>query len=242
MRLPFPLVRGVLIARYKRFLADVRLESGEVVTAACPNTGSMLGLTAPGTVVWLSRSSNPKRKYPHTWEMLDLGLLEGRSRVGINTGRPNALVAEAILDNRIPELSGYDSLRREVAYGRNSRIDILLEHPGKPACYVEVKNVHLSRTKNLAEFPDCRTERGVKHLKELSDVVRAGLRAVMFYLVQRDDVEAFALAEDLDIAYIENFRQATAAGVEALAYCCKLTESEIVIDRALPLVSRTPAQ
>ena len=159
MKLPSPLTRGTLVQRYKRFLADVRLESGEVVTATCPNTGSMLGLTQPGNTVWLSRSANPSRKYPYTWEMLELSDGERIARVGINTGSPNAIVAEAIAGGRIPELTGYSSARREVKYGRNSRIDILLEAPGRPRCFVEVKNVHLcAPTSHWRNFPECRTD------------------------------------------------------------------------------------
>jgi sugar fermentation stimulation protein A len=170
--------------------------------------------------------------------MLELGEEGGtRALVGINTGHPNNLVTEAIQADRIPELQGYSTLRREVCYGNRCRIDILLESPRKAPCYVEVKNVHLSRRKNLAEFPDCRTERGTKHLKELSEMVRSGCRAVMFYLVQRTDACAMALAEDLDSTYIDHFRRAVDAGVEALVYCCTLDETEIVIDRALPLIT-----
>ena len=234
MKLPSPLTRGTLVQRYKRFLADVRLESGEVVTATCPNTGSMLGLTRPGNTVWLSRSANPSRKYPYTWEMLELSDGERVARVGINTGNPNAIVAEAIADGRIPELTGYSSARREVKYGRNSRIDILLEAPGRPRCFVEVKNVHLSRRLHIAEFPDCRTERGAKHLEELAEVARSGDRAVMLYLVQRDDAREMTLAADLDAAYATCFASAVKAGVEALAYCCTLTDTEILLDRSLP--------
>lgn len=235
MKLPSPLARGTLVQRYKRFLADVRLENGELVTATCPNTGSMLGLTQPGTIVWLSRSANPARKYPYTWEMVELAEDQATGRVGINTGNPNTIVAEAIAGRRIPELEGYSSVRREVKYGRNSRIDLLLEEPGRPRCYVEVKNVHLSRRRHVAEFPDCRTERGTKHLEELSAVARGGDRAVMFYLIQRDDVREMTLAADLDQAYAAGFASAVKAGVEALAYCCTLSETEIALDRPLPL-------
>ena len=151
MRFPSPLVRGRLIKRYKRFLADVALDTGEAITAVCPNTGSMHGLTEPGSVVWLSVSKVPTRRYPHTWEMVEADLGAGPSLVGINTSRPNALVAEAIAARRIPELEGYDTLRREVKYGVASRIDLLLEDAHKGLCYVEVKNVHLMRKAGLAE-------------------------------------------------------------------------------------------
>lgn len=233
MRFPTPLTRGRLIKRYKRFLADVALDTGETVTATCPNTGSMLGLTAPGSVVWLSRSDSPTRKYPHTWEMIEADLGDGPALVGINTNHPNRLVAEAIEARRIKTLAGYQSLRREVKYGEASRIDILLEDPGKGLCYVEIKNVHLMRKPGLAEFPDSVTARGAKHLRELSGMVAQGHRAVMLYLVQRTDAKRFSLAHDLDPAYAAAFAEAADAGVEAVAYACRLSPDEIELDKAI---------
>ncbi|MCC7253083.1 DNA/RNA nuclease SfsA [Hyphomicrobium sp.] len=235
MKFPTPLVRGRLIKRYKRFLADVSLDTGELVTATCPNTGSMLGLAVPGAVVWLSVSASPTRKYPHTWELVEANLGRGPVLVGINTSHPNRLVSEAITAGLIPELSGYATLRREVKYGLSSRIDILLEDPQKGLAYVEVKNVHLSRQAGRAEFPDSVTARGVKHLVELSAMAAAGHRAVMLYLIQRDDAEHFALAGDIDPRYAEAFAAARDAGVEAIAYACRLTPQEIAIARAVPL-------
>jgi len=234
MKFPTPLVRGRLVKRYKRFLADVTLDSGEVVTATCPNTGSMLGLATPGAAVWLSVSASPTRKYPHTWELVEADLGQGPVLVGINTGHPNRLVSEAIAAGEIAELAGYASLRREVKYGLSSRIDILLEDPARGLAYVEIKNVHLSRTTGLAEFPDAKTERGVKHLTELGAMVAAGHRAVMLYLIQRADAEHFALAGDIDPRYAEAFDAARAAGVEAIAYACRLTPEEITIARPIP--------
>jgi sugar fermentation stimulation protein A len=242
MRFPSPLRSGRLIQRYKRFLADVALDSGETITANCPNTGSMLGLTAPGSRVWLSKSDNPARKYAHTWEMIETDLGAGASLVGINPGHPNRLVAEAIAEKRIKALTGYDSLRREVRYGENSRIDILLEDARRGRCYVEVKNVHLMREPGLAEFPDCATARGVKHLRELSTMASEGHRAVMLFLIQRTDAKRFALASDLDPAYAEQFRLAAAAGVEALAFRCRLSEAEIALERAVPIVAPKPTK
>lgn len=236
MKFATPLVSGRLVQRYKRFLADVTLDSGEAVTATCPNTGSMLGLTAPGSRVWLSVSDSPTRKYRHTWEMIEAGAGRKPTLVGINTGNPNAIVSEAISGNRIPELSGYASLRREVKYGASSRIDILLEDGTSPApCYVEIKNVHLSRRPGLAEFPDSRTERGVKHLEELSRMVGAGHRAVMLFLVQRGDAKRFALADDIDPAYAAAYVRARDSGVEMLCYACKLTPHEIALDRPITI-------
>jgi sugar fermentation stimulation protein A len=193
----------------------------------------MLGLTSPGARVWLSTSDTPTRKYPHTWEMVEADLGAGPSLVGINTGHPNRLVAEAIAARRIRKLSGYSSLRREVKYGAASRIDILLEDAKKGRCYVEIKNVHLMRTAGLAEFPDCVTARGVKHLRELSQMVAEGHRAVMLFLIQRGDAKRFALARDLDPGYAEAFRLAAAAGVEAMAFACRMSPEEIALDKAV---------
>lgn len=235
MKFATPLIRGRLLRRYKRFLADVELESGETVTATCPNTGSMLGLATPGATVWLSLSTSPTRKYAHTWEIVETDLGAGPTLVGINTNHPNRLVAEAVAEARLPELAGYAALRREVKYGISSRIDILLEDPAKGLAYVEIKNVHLSRTLGLAEFPDSVTERGVKHLVELSAMVEAGHRAVMVYLIQRADADRFTFAQDIDPRYAEAFERARAAGVEAIAYACTLTPEEISIARAVPV-------
>ena len=237
MKFPTPLVRGRLIKRYKRFLADVSLDTGELVTATCPNTGSMMGLAVPGAVVWLSVSASPTRKYPHTWELVEADAGSGPTLVGINTSHPNRLVSDAVACGTIPEASGYATLRREVKYGLSSRIDILLEDPGKGLCYVEIKNVHLSRRAGLAEFPDSVTERGAKHLAELSAMVAAGHRAVMLYLIQRADAEAFSLAADIDPRYAAAFEAARAAGVEAIAYACDLSPTEITIARPLPVLT-----
>jgi len=236
MRFPTPLIRGRLVQRYKRFLADVVLDGGGALTATCPNTGSMLGLTAPGSTVWLSRSDKAERKYPHTWEMVEADLGEGPQLVGINTGHPNKLVGEAIAGGNVKELQGYGAMRREVKYGVNSRVDILLEQPGRGLCYVEVKNVHMMRRPGHAEFPDCRTERGVKHLVELGNMVAAGHRAMMVFLIQRADAKRFSLAEDIDPTYAGAFDRAAAAGVEAIALACRLSVEEIAVDSPVPIV------
>jgi len=235
MRFPSPLRRGTLLRRYKRFLADVQLEDGAEITAAVPNTGTMMGLCEPGSRVWLSRSESPTRKYPHTWELVETDLGKGPTLVGINTGLPNKLVEEAIAANKLSELGGYPSLRREVKYGVNSRIDLLLEAANGQRCYVEVKNVHLSRQAGLAEFPDCVSERAAKHLIELAGMVAQGHRAVMVYLVQRSDTRAFKLAGDLDPKYLTGFNSARAAGVEALAYACDVRIDGIDVTDCLPL-------
>jgi sugar fermentation stimulation protein A len=236
MKFSAPLIPGILIQRYKRFLADVTIAGGVVVTATCPNTGSMLGLTKPGSPVWLSESDRPTRKYRHTWEMIENDLGAGPELVGINTGHPNALVAEAVSEGLMPELRGYAALRREVRYGENSRIDILLSDGTDPRpCYVEIKNVHLMRRAGLAEFPDSKTERGVKHLRELSAMVAEGHRAVMVFLVQRGDAETFTLASDIDPAYAAAYRAAKEAGVEMLCYRCRMSPTEIAVDRRIEI-------
>ena len=231
MRFPEPLIRGQLIRRYKRFLADVALESGAEMTVHCPNPGAMLGLADPGIDVWLSDSNNPKRKLSHTWELARVD----KTLAGINTHHANRIGEEAILAGKIMELSGYDSVRREVPYGKNSRIDLLLESEGRPICYVEIKNVHLMRTPGLAEFPDSVTARGTKHLGELAAMVKAGHRAVMLYVVQRGDCDRFGLAADIDTAYATAFAEARAQGVEAIAYGCALSVEEIVLNKAMTL-------
>lgn len=233
MEFPDTLIKGRLIKRYKRFLADVELESGETIVAHCANTGGMIGLKDPGIEVWLSPSRNPERKLKFSWEM---ARIDGHL-VGIHTGHPNGIVAEAVSEGRIPELTGYLNLRREVKYGKNSRIDLLLEDPDddKPDCYVEVKNVHLKRDDQTAEFPDAVTARGAKHLEELGDMVEQGHRAVMFYLVQRGDCTQFKIATDIDPAYGEALDRALSRGVEALCYACDVTTKSVTIGTPLPL-------
>ncbi len=230
MDFPDPLVRGTLIRRYKRFLADVGLDSGETVTAHCPNTGTMLGVCEPGSEVWLSPTTDPARKLRYSWQMIRVG----DHLVGINTQNPNRIVEEAIRDFRIPELAGYGAIRREVKYGRNSRIDILLQEPGKPDCYVEIKNVHLMREDGIAEFPDAVSARAAKHQGELADMVESGHRAVTFYLCQRQDCGSFRIAGDIDLTYAKAVRAARDRGVEALCYGCILTPDAISIGDALP--------
>lgn len=237
MDFPDPLQRGSLLKRYKRFLADVRLDSGDIVTAHCANTGTMLGLTDPGSEVWLSPARNPERKLRYTWELIEDATNGEASLVGINSFLPNALAEEAVRADRIVELTGYPEMRREVRYGKNSRIDLLLEAPGRPKCYVEVKNVHLRREPGLAEFPDSVTARGTKHLKELGDAVEDGNRAVMFYLVQRQDCERFAVAADIDPVYAEALVEAKARGVEAVCYACALTPQAIEVVKPLEMVN-----
>jgi sugar fermentation stimulation protein A len=230
MRFPAPLVRATLVRRYKRFLADMVLASGEETVAHCANTGSMLGLAEPGAECWLSPAANPERKLRWTWELVR----SGDGLVGINTAHPNGIVGESIAAGAVPELAGYDLLRREVKYGKSSRIDILLTGGGRPDCYVEIKNVHLRRDCH-AEFPDAATARGAKHLAELSAMVAQGRRAVMLYLVQREDCDRFRIAADIDPAYAAALAAARNSGVEALAYACKLSPDCIELHRPLEI-------
>lgn len=235
MRFPSPLIPATLLRRYKRFLADVVLTDGGEMTVHVANPGVMTGLAAPGTKVWLSKSGNPARKLPYSWELAEVDLGSGMELVGVNTGHPNALVAAAITAGTIPELSGYGSLRREVRYGRNSRIDFLLEQEGKPSCFAEVKNVHLMRAKGLAEFPDSVTARGAKHLEELIAMAAQGHRAVMVFLVQIGSANRFALARDIDPRYGVAFDRARLAGVETMAYRCVISTAEITVAGAIPV-------
>ncbi len=234
MKFPDSLVRGILRRRYKRFLADVELD-GRTVVAHCANPGSMLGLDMPGAEVWLSPNRNPKAKLDWRWELVRVG----SHLVGINTTHPNMLVDEAIAAGRIPELAGYARRRREVRYGRGSRVDILLEDESRPPCYVEIKNVHMKRDiagrEGAAEFPDAVTKRGTKHLMELTEMVRGGARAVMLYLIQRGDCDHFRIAEDIDPTYAETLEMATGHGVEAICYDCTVTTEGIELARPLPV-------
>ena len=230
MRFPDPLLKGRLIKRYKRFLADVELEDGRMVTAHCANPGTMISVNDPDAEVWLSPARNPERKLKFTWELIRVG----RSLVGINTMWPNAIVSEAIAESKIPELMGYDSLRREVKYGKNSRIDILLESEGRPNCFVEIKSVTMRRDR-AAEFPDAVTARGTKHLGELAREAKAGNRAVMVYLVQRGDCQRFWIADDIDPTYHAALGQAIDSGVEVLVYRCRVTTKDIKVAGGLSL-------
>ncbi|BAT57684.1 sugar fermentation stimulation protein A [Variibacter gotjawalensis] len=235
MRFSPPLIPATLVRRYKRFLADVVLRSGEEITAHVANPGAMTGLAAPGSRVWLSKSSDPKRKLPYAWEVVEVDLGAGIECVGVNTAHPNRIVQAALAANAIPELAGYANIRREVKYGEGSRIDFLLEHPDKPPCYVEIKNVHLMRTPGLAEFPDSVTVRGARHMHELAAMVRAGNRAVMLFLIQIGSAKRFAPAADIDPAYARALRTAHEVGVEVLAYTTNITSEGIEFGTRVPV-------
>jgi sugar fermentation stimulation protein A len=251
MIFPTPLIPGTLVQRYKRFLADVVLEDGTELTVHCPNPGAMLGLNMPGIPVWVSRSPDPKRKLSHTLELVhvDGGL------VGINTMHPNRLAAEALAADAIPELTGYATHRREVKYGTNSRVDFLLEHPGRPRAWLEVNNVQpfynaqlkpdhklwlevkgvtLCRGGGLAEWPDCVSARGARHLADLEAMAKSGDRAVVLFIVQRADCKAFSACHELDIAFARRLDQAAAAGVEVLIYKSDVTVGGVRITDRIP--------
>ena len=234
MLFPEPLVGATLVRRYKRFLADVTLDDGTSITVHCPNTGSMLGCDAPGSRVWLSRSRNPKRKYAYTWELVEV---DGGTLVGINTGRSNALVREAIESGVIGELGGYRDIRAEVPYGNEgSRADFLLSGARRD-CYVEVKNVTAAVSDGIALFPDAVSTRGTRHLRELmAAVTESGERAVLLFCVQRTDVGEVRPADDIDPEYGRTLREALAAGVEALAYRAEMNPAAVVLAEPLPVV------
>ena len=231
MNFPSPLVRGRLVQRYKRFFADVILDDGTALTAHCPNPGAMLGVKAPGLRVWLSRSDDPKRKLAHTLELVETA--EG-ALTGVNTMHPNRIVAEALAGGLIPELAGYETIRREVNYGEKSRVDFLLTGPGRPACWLEIKNCHLSRGGGLAEFPDCVAARSSRHLRELAAMVKAGDRAVALFVVQRMDCDRFSACAELDPVFARTLDEVAAEGGEVLGYACAVDERGVALKRRIP--------
>lgn len=233
----FPLVKARLIKRYKRFLADVILESGEQVTVHCPNTGAMTGCAEPGSKVWLSTSDNPKRKYSNTWELVQT---PENYMACIHSAKANDLVKEAIEAGVIKELQGYDSIRTEVKYGKEkSRIDLFLERDAQQ-CYIEVKSVTLLLDDSLGVFPDAVSDRGRKHLRELIEMVQQGHRAVLFFCVQHTGIKRVAPADAIDQKYGDTFREAIAAGVEVLAYQADISPELICLHKPLPILPRQP--
>ncbi|MCI8211064.1 XRE family transcriptional regulator [Pseudomonas sp. S25] len=233
MRFSPELEQGLLLVRYKRFLADIQTDKGELLTIHCPNTGSMFNCMMPGGRVWFSRSNDPKRKLPGTWEISETP--QGRLAC-VNTGRANTLVEEALRAGVITELNGFTALKREVAYGQEkSRVDFRLDYPQGPA-YVEVKSVTLGFDDSaVAAFPDAVTQRGARHLRELATLAREGVRAVLLYCVNLTGIEAVRPAQEIDPGYAAALREAVEAGVEVLAYGVHLTPEEIFIDRPLTL-------
>ncbi len=228
MRLP-KLEKGRLLKRYKRFLADIELATGERITAHCANPGAMTGLAAPGSEVFLSRSDDPKRKLPYSWELCRVG----RGLVCVNTARANPLAQEALEAGTVRELVGFSSLRREVSTGE-SRIDFQLEFPAG-LCWVEVKNVTLDRGQGTSAFPDSVTKRGAKHLRELIDLKRGGDRAVLLFCSSRGDTQRVIAARDIDPAYADALVEAHEAGVEILAYACHVTQRELLLTHRVPV-------
>jgi sugar fermentation stimulation protein A len=222
-----PLIKGTLIQRYKRFLADVRLADGTTVIAHCTNTGSMTGCKAPGSAVYISRSPNQRRRLAYTWELIRV---DGRW-VGINTLHPNRLVAEGIETGAIRELQGYSSIRREVCTRQGTRLDICLQG-AHGLCFVEVKNVTLA-IDSTAAFPDAVSARGTKHLKELIRLKRKGHRSAVVFVIQREDCHGFRPADEIDPEYGRWLRRALKAGVEVLPYQASVTPEEIVLTTRL---------
>jgi sugar fermentation stimulation protein A len=234
MKFSTPLIQGTLIKRYKRFLADIQLADGSIVIAHCPNTGAMTGCAEPGWKVWLSPSNNPKRKLLFTWEVV---LTDQLNWIGINTQKANILVKEAIQETNIAELAGYKTLQGEVRFGEeNSRIDFLLTDPEKSDCYVEVKSVTLLDN-NAGYFPDSKTLRGQKHLRELNLIAKQGKRAVLFFCVQHSGIQSVQVAKHIDPDYAKELKQAMLSGVQILCYDCKISPEKIYINQSLPFFS-----
>ncbi len=227
MRFETPLVPARLIRRYKRFLADCTLDDGREVTAHCANPGSMIGLAEQGTKIWLEPNDDSKKKLKYGWRLVDH---ENGHFTGVDTSVPNKALRAVLEQGEIPELAAYDTVRPEVKYGENSRIDFLLSGPGLPDAYVEVKSVTLSRLQGLAEFPDSVTARGTKHLGELAAMTAKGHRAIMLYLVQRTDCDRFALAGDIDPSYAAAFEAAQAEGVERLVYLTRISPEGVEVE------------
>lgn len=235
MKFEEPLDSGILIRRYKRFLADVELSTGEIITIHCPNTGSMKNCQEPGSKIWFSISANKKRKYPQTWQFIEVNK---KHKVGINTGLANKLVVEAIENNTAKHLQGYETLRTEVPYGeQKSRIDILLSDQKKGDCYIEIKNVSLGESGGLGLFPDAVTSRGQKHLEELMLMKSQGARSVLVFCVQHSGIERVSPADEIDPVYGELLRKALQSGVEAYAYRAKIEphRQKIQLDAKIPI-------
>lgn len=232
MRFQTPLIPATLIRRYKRFLADIRLDDGQEVTAHCANPGSMMGLAEPGMRIWVEPNDDPKKKLKYGWRLVDHA---NGHFTGVDTSVPNRALRAALEAGEVAGLDGYEHVRAEVKYGQNSRIDFLLQGKGRRDAYVEVKSVTLMRQPGLAEFPDSVTARGAKHLAELAQMARTGHRAVMLYLIQRTDAQTFALAADIDPAYATAFASARDAGVEALAFDTVISPEGVTLGRAVPL-------
>jgi len=224
-------IPGYLVQRYKRFLATITLTTGEEILAHCPNSGALLGATSPGMPVWVSKAEGQNRKLGYTWQLVQLM----DTFVGVNTQWPNILFAEALEEKRLDTFRAYTHWRREVAYGSKTRFDFLLQADSLPDCYVEIKNVHLKRNAH-AEFPDCVTQRGAKHLRELTVLAQQGHRCIMVYIIQRQDCDSFTFAADLDPTYAAMAQEAKQAGVEFLAFRCHVSPQALVIEKEVPVI------
>jgi len=227
------LIKGRLVSRYKRFFADIELDTGEIITAHCPNPGKMLGLLDPGTPALVTCLNDPKKKLQYRLE----ALAENGIWVGVNTQWPNRLIHKAITQDLMPELAGYTAVQPEKKYGHKSRIDLYASgHAFRPDAYIEIKNVHLSRQKGLAEFPDCVTERGARHLHELIEMVKTGYRAIVVFCVQRDDCTRFDIARDCDPGFGRAYDAARAAGVEFIAMSFAFSPEGLRLAHSLEIV------
>ncbi|MFS1563662.1 MAG: DNA/RNA nuclease SfsA [Candidatus Arsenophonus phytopathogenicus] len=228
-----PLESAQLVKRYKRFLADVITPAGKLLTIHCANTGAMTGCATPGDTVWYSTSNNIKRKYPHSWELTQT---QTGDWVCVNTHRANDLISQFIAENKIPELSDYDNMSREVKYGdENSRIDLLLKKKQQVNCYIEVKSVTLLEN-NIGYFPDAVTIRGQKHLRELSLIAERGERAVLFFAVLHTGIKKMSVASHIDCQYAALLQQATNVGIEILCYQIKISEKGLTMDKKIPFI------
>jgi len=232
MRFQTPLEPATLLRRYKRFLADIRLDDGHESVAHCANPGSMMGLAEAGQRIWVEPNDDPRKKLKYGWRLVEH---DGGHFTGVDTGRANAVLREALEAEAVPELRN-QGFRAEVKYGTGSRVDFLLERAGRPDLYVEVKSVTLMRKAGMAEFPDSVTARGLKHLEELARMVRQGHEAVLFFLVQRTDAQSVGIAADIDAAYADGLRRARDAGVQVMAYDCRIGPCEISLRKALPVL------
>ena len=224
------LLQGILIKRYKRFFADINFKN-QIITAHCPNSGSMMGMIEKGNIVWFSKSDNPKRKLKYTLEIIKVK----KNLVGINTLITNKLVLEALKSKKIKNLIPFNKIKTESKFSKNTRFDFLLFN-GKTKCYLEVKNVTLVRNEKVAEFPDAVTSRGTKHLNELINAKKCGYQSYILYLIQREDCKNFKIADDIDKDYKIAFNKAIKAGVKMLCYDCKISNEEVKLNNQINLI------
>ena len=221
------LLQGTLIKRYKRFFADIEYQN-KIITAHCPNSGSMMGLLNKGNGVWFSEANNPKRKLKYTLEIVNVD----KKLVGINTLLTNKIVLEALNQKRIKNLVTFNNIKTEAKFSDKTRFDFLISN-NKEKCFLEVKNVTLVRKEKIAEFPDAITSRGTKHLKELINAKKKGFESYILYLIQREDCRSFKIAEDIDQEYKITFNEALKNGVKMLCYDCKLNNEEIRLNNQI---------